>query len=73
MITVKDVLGFHKDIYPELEEFIQIREEQEKLGRIKKSKDLAVTQDGICEECGARGPLYRVHGMLICESCKSSI
>ncbi len=73
IITVKDILGFHPDIYPELEEFIQIREEQEKLKRIKKSKDFAVTEDGICEECGKRDSLYRVHGMLICDSCRGSI
>ncbi|MBS3086119.1 CBS domain-containing protein [Candidatus Pacearchaeota archaeon] len=72
MVTVKDVLSFHPNIYPELEEFIQIREEQEKLKRIKK-KDLAVIEDGICEECGKRASLYRVHGMLICDSCRSSI
>jgi len=72
MITVRDVLSFHPDIYPELEEFIQIREEQEKLKRIKR-KDLPVIEDGICEECGKRGPLYRSHGMLICESCRNSI
>src|SRR3989338_8612687 len=68
MVTVRDVLSFQKDIYPELEEFIEIREEQEKLKRIKRKGDLPVVDDGICEECGRRGPLYRVHGMLICES-----
>ena len=73
MVTVKDLISFQPNINPELEEFIQIREEQEKLKRIKRVKDLAVTEDGICEECGRRGPLYRVHGMLICESCRSSI
>ena len=72
MVTVKDVLSFQPDIYPELEEFIQIREEQEKLRRMKR-KDLAVTEDGICEECGKRASLYRSHGMLICESCRNSI
>ncbi|MEK6841751.1 MAG: CBS domain-containing protein [Nanoarchaeota archaeon] len=73
MVTVKDILGFHPDIYPELEEFIQIREEQEKLSRIKRGKDLAVTEDGICEECGKRDSLYRSNGMLICDSCRGSI
>jgi len=72
MVTVRDVLSFHPNIYPELEEFIQIREEQEKLKRIKR-KDLAVVEDGICEECGKRASLYRVHGMLICDSCRSSV
>ena len=73
MVTVKDILSFHPEIHPELEEFIQIREEQEKLRRIKRAKELAVVDDGVCEECGKRDTLYRVHGMLICDSCKNSI
>ena len=73
IVTLRDIIGFHPDVYPELEEFIEIREEQEKLNRIKKMKDLAVTEDGVCEECGGRASLYRIHGMLVCESCRSSI
>ncbi len=73
LITVRDILSFHPEIYPELEEYARIREEQEKLRRIKKTKELAVMDDGICEECGKRGMLYRIHGMLICDSCRSSI
>lgn len=73
MITVRDVLSFKPEIYPELDEFIEIREEQEKLRRIKKQRDLAVMDDGVCEECGRRDTLYRVHGMLVCDSCRSSI
>jgi len=73
IITIKDILNFKPEIYPELEEFAQIREETEKLGRIKKAKDRKNVQAGICEECGARDLLFRVNGMLICESCKAMI
>ncbi len=73
IITVKDILSFHPELYPEIEEFAKIREEEEKLKRIKKAKERAFMHDGICEECGERDILYRVHGMLICESCKDSI
>ena len=73
LITVRDILGFHPEVYPELEEYARIREEQEKLKRIKKVKELAVVDDGICEECGDRGPLYRVNGMLMCDDCRSSV
>ena len=72
IVTVKDVLSFNPEFYPELEEFAKIREEQEKLNRIKK-KEIAVTKDGICEECGERESLYRFNGMLICGSCKNSM
>jgi len=74
MITSKDILSFHPEFYPELEEFAQIREETKKLKRMKKAKDRKFMHDGICEECGNTDILYRVNGMLICDSsCKSSI
>lgn len=72
MITVRDILSFHPEIYPELEEFAKIREEQEKLKRTTLEREKALSE-GICEECGEREMLYRVNGMLVCDSCKSSI
>lgn len=72
IITIKDILNFNPEFYPELEEFAKIREETKKLKRIKKAEKRDVISDGICEECGARGPLYRQHGMLVCESCRDS-
>lgn len=73
IITAKDILNFHPEIYPELEEYARIREEEEKLERVKKIKEDPAVADGICEECGERDSLYRIHGMLVCESCKNSI
>lgn len=73
IVTSKDILNFHPEVYPELEELAKIREEEEKLNRIKKVKEDVVVIDGICEECGERDSLYRVHGMLVCESCRDSI
>ena len=73
LITPKDILNFNPEFYPELEEFAQIREETKKLQRIKNAKNRDFMHQGICEECGNTDILYRVHGMLICESCKNSI
>jgi CBS domain-containing protein len=72
IITAKDILNFHPEFYPELEEFAKIREEVKKLKRIKKAKERS-SVEGVCEECGETDFLYRVHGMLVCESCKDSI
>ncbi len=72
IITAKDILNFHPEFYPELEEFAKVREETKKLKRIKKAKERS-SVEGICEECGETDFLYRIHGMLICESCKNSI
>ena len=73
IVTSKDILSFHPEFYPELEELSMIREEEEKLKRIKITKEGPNMTDGICEECGKRGTLYRVNGMLICDSCRGSI
>jgi len=67
IITIRDILNFNPEIYPELEELVQIREETKKLKRLKKKKPI----DGICEECGNRGILSRANGMLVCDSCNS--
>ncbi len=70
MITAKDILNFHPEVYPEIEEFSKIREEAEKLKRVKKAE---TGREGICEECGHEGILFRIDGALVCESCKDSI
>jgi len=72
IITVKDILTFHPEIYPEMEEFAQIREESNKLKLVKRAKERMLSQEGICEECGNHDVLYKVNGMSICESCKNS-
>jgi CBS domain-containing protein len=69
-ITARDILNVHPEVYPEIEEFAKIREESEKLGRIKKAE---ARKEGICEECGHEGILFRVNGMLVCESCRDDI
>ncbi len=73
IITAKDILNFHPEVYPEIQEIAKIREESGKLKRIKKAKNRAFMHDGVCEECGEVDVLFRVHGMLVCESCKNSI
>ncbi len=70
VITVKDILNFHPEVYPEIEEFAKIREEAEKLKRIKEAEK---RREGICEECGNQGILLRYNGMLVCESCRDAI
>jgi CBS-domain-containing membrane protein len=67
IVTVKDILNFHPEFYPELDEFAKIREEAEKLKRVKKRKA------GTCEECGNFDMLYPVNGILICENCRDGM
>ncbi len=70
LITTKDILNFHPELYRELDEFAKIREESRKLKAIKKAKDLPKVTEGLCEGCGNQEMLYRVHGSLLCASCK---
>ena len=69
LITVRDILNFNPEIYPELKEFSRIREETNKLKRIKKRD---VISEGICEECGNYNILHKFNGILVCETCKNS-
>jgi len=73
LITSKDILKFHPELYKDLDEFDSIREETEKLARLEKAKTRPVVDFGVCEECGAKDVLFRVNGMLICELCRDSI
>lgn len=73
MITSKDILNFQPELYPEIEELAKIREETRKLKRIKKSQEKGTSSEGICEECGGQGVLYRFNGMLVCDSCRSEL
>lgn len=69
IITVKDILNFNPELYPELEEFAKIREQSNKLKRVKKAEEV---HEGICEECGNTDLLHRFNGMLVCENCRDS-
>jgi len=70
IVAAKDILNFNPELYPEIEEFSKIRQESEKLKRIKEAEK---RREGICEECGRQGILFKANGMLLCESCKDSI
>lgn len=67
IITVRDILNFHPEIYPELEEFAKIKEESEKLKRLKEKEVLRKSSS--CERCGKQSSLQRFNGMLLCELC----
>lgn len=67
IITVRDILNFQPEIYSELDEFTKIKEESEKLKRIKEKEILR--GEGNCERCGKQNLLQKFNGMLLCNSC----
>ena len=74
VITKKDILNFQPELYPELDEFEQIREESEKMQRLQNAKkEKRSVSGGICEQCGKTGSLNNLNGMLMCNSCAEEI
>ena len=69
-ITAGDIINIHPEVYPEIDEFARIKEDSEKLKRIKDAKS---SGEGICEECGHQGLLFKIDGRLVCEECKDEI
>jgi signal-transduction protein with cAMP-binding, CBS, and nucleotidyltransferase domain len=67
MLTIKDILSFNPEFYPEMEELQKIREESEKLKRLGLKEKF---KEGVCEECGNHGLIYKIDGNWICDSCK---
>jgi|TARA_Y100000034_G_C6903329_1_gene418485 CBS domain-containing protein/ribosomal protein S27AE len=72
IITTKDILNFHPEIYPELEEFAQIKEREEKLKKIKIKKG-EIINEGFCEKCGEKTILKKVNERMVCGSCINSM
>lgn len=75
MITMKDILTFNPEVYPELEELSQIREESEKLKRVKEfqKEGFDDEREGVCEECGEHRALSIVSGVAVCASCRDNM
>jgi len=72
LITIRDILNFNPEFYPELEEFAKIREETRKLKlveRAKKENHQKKSYEGVCEECGNYGMLTESNGSMVCENC----
>jgi len=72
LLTLKDILRIEPDLFDiaYATNAMQIREEDEKRERKDSPKSFRV---GICEECGNEDMLYKVDGVLICESCSDKM
>ena len=66
IIAATDVLLFNPEYFSEFEELTKIKEETEKLKRLKLKHRI---QEGICEECGNYSALFSEDGELICGRC----
>lgn len=69
MLTIRDILTYNPQVYPELDELERIREETEKLKRVRKAKNREFMHEGMCEECGVTDILQKIDGRLLCNTC----
>jgi CBS domain-containing protein len=69
-VTLKDILKIEPNLFDSFAEIMQIKEHQAKLKGIRNSLFAKGTpKEGLCEECGTPGLLFRHEDKLICENC----
>lgn len=69
-LTLKDILRIEPSLFETASEILQIKEESEKLKRVKAGEKFS---EGICEECGNFSILYGVDGKRMCEACRDAM
>lgn len=73
-LTLKDILKIEPSLFEIAREGWQIKEEEEKLRRASRRSSFNLrAEEGICEECGNVGFLYKTDGRLICDNCRESM
>jgi len=69
-LTLKDILRIEPELFNIAKEVFQIKEESQKLKRVDSREKF---HEGICEECGHPGMIYKTDGRLICNSCRDAM
>jgi CBS domain-containing protein len=69
-LTLKDVLRIEPSLFDAASEIMQIKEESEKLRRLKAGESF---REGPCEECGNFNLLYKIDNQMICEDCRDEM
>ncbi len=70
LLTQKDVLRIQPELFDIVRENYAIKEESEKMKRIKSPESF---KEGLCEECVNFDILYNIDGELMCESCREAM
>ena len=70
MLTLKDILRIEPSLFSDINKIEQIKEESEKLKRMKGERWI---KDGVCEECGNSDILYKIDSRLMCLACKDAM
>jgi CBS domain-containing protein len=70
LLTLKDILRIQPELFEIVKENYAIKEETEKLERIKIGEQF---REGICEGCGNFDILYKIDEQVICENCREAM
>ncbi len=70
LLTLKDILRIEPSLLDSAYEILQIKEESSKLKRAKSGKNI---KEGICEECGNYGFLFKIDNRVLCQSCRDAM
>mgnify|MGYP001616874297 FL=1 len=69
VLTLKDILRIEPELYSEITEFTDIREEERKIKEASESYPL----EGFCDNCGAFSELLKVYDKLLCPDCREEL
>ncbi len=70
VITIKDILRIEPELYKEITDIMEIKEEDRK---IKDAVGTSYPAEGLCDNCGAFAPLLRVYDQLLCPDCREEL
>lgn len=70
LLTLKDILRIDPTLYNQLGELASIKEETQKLNKLRTDE---IETDGICEECEAFSTLLKVDGRMLCPDCREEL
>jgi len=71
VVSLKDILRISPDLYHEIGELSDIREENQKLESLKPTQPYPV--EGFCENCGAFSDLLKVENKYLCQDCRDEL
>ena len=69
IVALKDILRIQPELYQELGELAQIREEARKLRDVNIKRPL----EGFCDSCGNFSDLLKVYDKLLCPDCREEL
>ncbi len=69
VVTLKDILRIEPELYMQIGELAEIREEERKL----KDSNVEWPLEGLCDNCGTFSDLLKVHGQLLCYDCREEL